>query len=264
LPDTIATLSLAVLSPPRPRVAIGLAAVVLALGNAACGELPDPRAPDAVDRATLSGGSEGGPAARAWTNEASIDGPSCRAELVRQGVRFRNLPDRDAPDERGCGMPHGVVVEEGPSGVVYSPPLMVDCSFALELGRFERIVQDEALRHLRAPIGKITTMGSFSCREKRSHGLSEHAFGDAMDVGGFQPRALAPPKKSPPTITVLHDYPLGSDTGVGGHFLHAVLARLRAEPAFGVVLGPEDNADHRNHFHVDRQYRTRAAWLSTR
>src|SRR5688572_22304976 len=87
--------------------------------------------------------ASGGAAARAPAPEAApgpqwqhlsgkADGAACRAALRDAGVRFRALPDRDAPDRRGCGVPHGVVVTRGPSGVSYGA-LTIDCSLALEL-----------------------------------------------------------------------------------------------------------------------------------
>jgi hypothetical protein len=178
------------------------------------------------------------------------DGAACRAALREAGVRFRPLPDREAPDRRGCGVPHGVILTRGPSGVSYGA-LTVDCSLALELVRVERVFQEEAQAQFGKPLTRVETLGSYHCRPKRGGyqapvgWMSEHAFGNAVDVAAFAgpgwrasvARDYRPDLPEPPTRE--------------GRFLRRVQARLRHDTALTRVLGPDFNAEHRDHFHLD-------------
>ena len=107
-------------------------------------------------------------AIRQWENAASVDGDACRAALTERGYRFSSATDVAKPDAQGCGVPHGVVVRRGPTGVTYAPPLRVDCSLALKLEDVERIVQEEATTHLKSPVVRIRNLGAFACRKRRS------------------------------------------------------------------------------------------------
>jgi hypothetical protein len=191
--------------------------------------------------------------ARQWANASSTDGAACRAELKALGVKFTNVADHDHPDRRGCGIPHGVIVTRGPTGITYSPALLVDCSLAATLPEVERIVQDAAGRHLGAPIVRIDTLGTFACRHRTSMWggdvLSEHALGLAVDIGAFVP-------KKGRAVSVVRDYELGAaDPKAPGAFLRDVYWRLKRESDLSFVLGPEYNEAHRNHFHLDRGLR---------
>jgi hypothetical protein len=69
--------------------------------------------------------------------------------------------------------------------------------------------------------------------------MSRHAQGLAIDVAGFE---LADGR----VIRVAEDW---SGSGAKREFLHA-LAR-RACAYFNVVLTPDSDSDHENHFHLD-------------
>ncbi len=71
------------------------------------------------------------------------------------------------------------------------------------------------------------------------HGISEHAFGNALDIAGF---TLADGRK----ISVQHGWH-GTPEEQG--FLHDV--QLYACETFVTVLAPGYNAAHYNHIHVD-------------
>ena len=157
-------------------------------------------------------------------------------------------------------MPFGVVVRRGPTGIQYSPPLQIDCSFAEQLGGIETIIQQEAEALLGAPIVRIRTLGSYVCRGKigsprGGKELSEHASGNAVDVAAFQT------KKSWRWITVAKHYPLQGEDTPEAQFLARVQQRLRRESVLTRVIGPNFNAFHRDHFHLDRG---RPWWLEAR
>jgi hypothetical protein len=188
-------------------------------------------------------------AADEWARLASLDGAACRQKLVELDVHFRSLPDQIAPDVHGCGIPHGVLVLRGPTGITYSPPLQIDCSMALELPVIERAIQDQAEAHLGSPIRTVTTFGTYSCRKVRggwTGKLSEHAFGNAIDFGAF-----APGKGR--TVSVGRDYRLDQDAPDDrGLFLRGIFHALRQDSGLTYVIGPETRADHHDHIHVDR------------
>ena len=69
--------------------------------------------------------------------------------------------------------------------------------------------------------------------------MSEHAFGKALDIAAFR---LVDGR----SISVLDDY---YDKGAKGAFLREI--HQKACDLFDVTLGPDYNADHANHFHLD-------------
>jgi hypothetical protein len=187
---------------------------------------------------------------RQWSHVADADGQACRDALKEAGVKFRSGADQAEPNKQGCGIPHAVVVTKGATGIAYSPALTVDCSMALALVDFERLVQEEAERELGTTITRIRNLGSFACRNRKgwtSSKLSEHAFGVALDISAFEP-------KKGRAITVLKDYELGTyePKEPRGRFLFNVLVRTRRDTPMTHIIGPEYNAAHRDHFHVDR------------
>lgn len=188
----------------------------------------------------------------AWSLAAREDGAACREALTSAGFKFRAYPDKAQPDKNGCGIPHAVVVSKGPTGITYDPPITVDCSLARALESVERIVQEEAETHLHSRITRIGNLGGFACRPRNSRrgaSLSAHAFGSAVDIASFHPQ------KGTPAI-IVRDYaepkrptPAQEDRR---NFLHAVFRRLRRGADLTYAVGPDFNASHRDHFHLDR------------
>ncbi|MCK6589527.1 MAG: extensin family protein [Polyangiaceae bacterium] len=191
-------------------------------------------------------------AKRQWENLASVDGAQCREELKKTGAVFRALRDREKPDHKGCGIPHGVILTKGPTGITYAGPLMIDCSLALALPSIEKVIQEEAVKHLGEPITRITTLGSYSCRSVRGwkERISQHAIGNALDMAAFS-------TKGGVKASVMRDYEMGVESPAKprGRFLRAIYRRLWSEGDVARVLGPEWDAAHRDHFHLDRGLR---------
>ena len=73
--------------------------------------------------------------------------------------------------------------------VALSPPPIVTCDMIAALHRWlERDVQPLARKHLGAPIVRIETMSSYSCRNaygRAGSRLSEHGKANALDIGAF-------------------------------------------------------------------------------
>jgi hypothetical protein len=118
----------------------------------------------------------------------------------------------------------------------------VACPLANAFAGWARYGVDRAARQiLGSPLVRIETMGSYSCRNVAGTGRpSAHALAQAIDVSGFM---LADGRH----ITVLGDWSAGTDRD-------RMFLRVIHESAcrrFGTVLGPDYNAAHRNHFHLE-------------
>jgi hypothetical protein len=103
-------------------------------------------------------------------------------------------------------------------------------------------VRPAAREYLGADVVRIETFGTYNCRNvkgARSGKLSEHAFGNAVDVSAFI-------LKDGRRISVLNGWNGSADE-------RAFLRRLHQSACkrFGTVLGPNYNAAHANHFHFD-------------
>ena len=185
-----------------------------------------------------------------WADSAD-DAAACRDALRAAGVTFRALPDRAKRDAQGCGIPHPVFVTKGPTGITYAGPLLIDCSLARELPDIERVIQEQAVASLGERIVRVETLGSYSCRPKRGarrEGLSEHALGNAVDLAAFRGKGA----KAWASVALHYDPDGKRPPTAAGDFLHALQQHLRLETRLTRVLGPDWNASHRDHFHIDR------------
>ncbi len=189
-----------------------------------------------------------------WANASALDREACLAALKamkESGAKLTVHPPQTKPNKLGCGMPQPVTVTKGPTGIVHSPPLVIDCSLAQELPKIEAILQEEARAELGAELRKVQNLGSYACRKSNGPAtrawagravMSEHAFGLAIDMNAFGPAKGR-------AVTVLKDW--GKDDG-RGRFLSHLRRRLKAETAVTHVVTPDYNAAHRDHLHVDR------------
>ena len=168
------------------------------------------------------------------------DPPACRAALATSGMRHAAQPDRRVDGE--CGWRDAVRITATPTPV--SQPFVLACPAAVALALWERhSVQPLARRLLGAPVVRIDHVGSFACRNiggEAGGRRSEHASANALDIAGF---ALA----NGDTIRVARDW---SADNPRGRFLREV--HTRACRFWNVVLGPDYNAAHRDHLHLDR------------
>jgi hypothetical protein len=138
--------------------------------------------------------------------------------------------------ETGCGIEDPVRVRSV-DGVRLSAPILVDCRTAEALLTWVQTGARPALAGRGGGLARLDVMGDYACRGRNNQAgqrLSEHGRGRAVDVGGL---TLADGSQ----ISVLEDWP-----GQGLREMHAA-----ACGPFSTVLGPEANAFHRNHFHLD-------------
>ena len=170
-----------------------------------------------------------------WLMEGDV--PACLQALERAGVAVRpQVPRREPPD---CSREGTVEVSKlWRAGL---DPEVMQCGIALRLYLFERHgLQPLARRYFGSAVERITHFGSYSCRRKRGGGsMSEHATANAFDISGFR---LA----NGQVVSLKKDWTSG---GPSSRFLRDV--RINACLQFNMVLGPDYNADHADHFHVD-------------
>jgi hypothetical protein len=103
-------------------------------------------------------------------------------------------------------------------------------------------VQPAARRWFGQPVVEIKQISAYSCRSmnsQRGAPISEHAFGNALDVAAF---TLADGRK----ITVRDGWHGTPEERAFLHDAHASACRL-----FATVLAPGSNAFHYDHMHVD-------------
>lgn len=170
----------------------------------------------------------------------------CKALLADIEVTLKPV----APIRKGeCGTPAPVrvsavgVSQDKKGGVKIKPAATLNCKFT---ARFANWVRDElqplAQQHLGAKVKTIHNMSSYSCR-RRYNGtttkISEHALANALDIGGMT-------LTNGVEVSVLKHW---DEHAEKSDFLKAV--HKSACEAFVVVLGPEANEAHKNHFHFD-------------
>ena len=115
------------------------------------------------------------------------------------------------------------------------------CAIAARLYMWEHtVVQPAAQKYFREPVIEILHFGSYSCRNMRgSSSISEHATANAFDISGFR-------LKSGKLISIKQQWQGSSQDA---RFLHEL--RNGACDYFNLVLSPDYNVDHADHFHVD-------------
>jgi hypothetical protein len=176
------------------------------------------------------------------------------AALSEAGVRYRLAPVAATTTKQGvtCHMPDGVRVFRGGTGIRYAKPLHVNAGFALRLVAFEKIVQETAQTYLKQPVKRIEHLGTYVCRHVAGTAgtLSEHALGNAIDVSGFV-------LKNGVRVNVKRHYVKMGFTPKSPEeqFLRALVARLRSEQTFSVMLTPDWDKRHHNHLHLDASRR---------
>ncbi len=183
------------------------------------------------------------PARRPSTPRPLVTGPElrqCLADLDALHVRYRRLPDQNFPG--GCQQIGTVQISDIGIPVTNLGP--VTCPLARAMTHWVReAVQPAARVWMSSQVTKVETLGSYSCRPVNGvagNKLSEHAFANAVDVSGFD---FANGRQ----VTVLAAWN-GQDPD-GHDFIRAAFGSGCRH--FTKILGPQANALHANHFHLD-------------
>lgn len=176
----------------------------------------------------------------------------CLAALAQTGMQYDVLPDRTTAP--GCGFENAVRLKS--AGVRIGAPLSLSCPMALSFFMWEKhALQPAAQQHFGQRVAAIDHLGSYACRNiNRGEGAppngpggsrSRHATADALDIAGF---TLENGQK----ITVLKNWPrTAAGSADGPQALMLTDAHSGACKFFNGVLGPDYNAVHRDHFHLE-------------
>jgi hypothetical protein len=185
------------------------------------------------------------PAARAG------GGPgACYRALDARGVAWTHA---DRP-----GIDLGVEVEGPLGGVTYQAfsgkPLVLDCSLVVSLA-------EAGPYFVALGIDRVTFSSAYQVRNVRgTRRRSKHSFGLAIDVHTFHGPELG-------TVNVERDFEqglgdaadcVGQPLTQGGAVLKRLECQLVASGLFDLVLNPDYDSDHYNHFHLQaRRWRDR-------
>jgi hypothetical protein len=177
----------------------------------------------------------------AWRTQAEN---TCLAQhRIAQSEYIQPANEMSGPGICGLTRPFKVTALQN-GAVAFNSTATLDCSMIAELDQWLLdIVQPAAQARFGVPVVQINSMGSYSCRGMNNQAgarLSEHAFGNALDIGGF---VLADGR----TIAIVHDWTRGDEQTQA--FLRDVHGG--ACDHFTTVLGPGSNVFHYNHIHVD-------------
>jgi len=166
---------------------------------------------------------------------------SCTAELDRRGVAWK-------PAKRP-GIAQAVEITGPLGGVqhVSHQPLVIDCSLAVSL--------DEAGRYLRElGVEQASFSSAYSRRNVRgTNRPSKHSFGLAIDVHALGGASLG-------SLRIDRDYEqgLGDDVDCvgrpltqGGAILKILQCQLARSGLFHLVLSPDYDDAHHDHFHLE-------------
>ncbi|MEJ1161537.1 extensin-like domain-containing protein [Prosthecomicrobium sp. N25] len=186
-------------------------------------------------------GSWFGPQREAWRSEAES---RCLASgQVRVTAYVQAMTEYDGPGACGADRPFRVSAF-GDGAVGVRPTASLNCPMTAALDTWiQQVVQPQAMATVGQPVTEIKVLASYGCRRinGRAYGsMSEHAYMNALDVGSF---VFADGSEA----SVLKGY------RANGSPAQAFLQGVGAESCsiFNTVIGPDGDAQHQDHFHLD-------------
>jgi hypothetical protein len=166
---------------------------------------------------------------------------SCRNRLKKLGVEFEDVA-RIAKG-RSCGIDYPIELTGLSGGIDIKPSVKLNCQVTEAFAKWVKneLAPSARYRYL-SGIKTIKPLGGYSCRtmnSKRGNPMSEHARGNAIDVGKFV-------LKSGKEIDV-------RKPGFFAFREKGLLKAVRSDSCkyFSTVLGPGSDANHKDHFHFD-------------
>lgn len=170
-----------------------------------------------------------------------VDLKQCLRQLDHlEGLAYRRLPDKVAGPS--CGLRGAVEVRN--IGVVVKGIGPLSCPMTARLHEWIRKgLQPAARDRFGQEVVAIESYGTYACRPRNNMAgaqPSEHSWANAIDLAAFR---LADGRR----VSVLKDWD-GEDKAAR-KFLRDL--REAGCKRFNLVLGPDDNAQHRDHLHFD-------------
>jgi hypothetical protein len=210
--------------------------ILLALGAAGC----------ATTEMRPTGETPDKPAQKArFTPTQGLPHADADAQLQALGIQYRRVPDVES--ERGCQIENAVEIT-AVGNVKLTRPALLTQDMAIRLGRWVKdVLEPEAKKTFGSQLAAMDVGGSYSCRNiygkpfggRFAGHLSEHAFANAIDIGGFR---LADGRD----VEYLKHW---HRAGHSSTFLQNT--SLAACEIFNTTLTPDYDRFHRNHIHLD-------------
>ena len=171
----------------------------------------------------------------------------CLNAMAQTAMQYDLLPDRTTGP--GCGFDNAVRLRA--ASIRFGAPLSLSCPMALSFFMWERhALQQSAVAAFGQRVVAVDHLGSYACRNvNRGEGAvvegarSRHATADALDISAF---VLEDGRRI--SVTQWLDARTSRDTSAS-QWLRA--AHTGACRFFDGVLGPDYNAAHRDHFHLE-------------
>ncbi|MEP9374032.1 extensin family protein [Mesorhizobium sp. KR1-2] len=162
---------------------------------------------------------------------------ACRKRLVSLGVSFEERPSESDPE--GCAVPYPLAVKTLGKAIDIAPDVVMNCAMAEAVARFATdSISPAAQAAYGEELKSVSDASGYACRPRNgTTTLSEHAFGNALDIGRF-------------TLskgTEVDVVPAPEEKAA--KFLADI--RKAACGPFKTVLGPGSDADHTRHLHLD-------------
>jgi hypothetical protein len=183
--------------------------------------------------------------------DAPPDVSPCIAELVARGIDFQLATNpMDSPDggTEVCDVRDPVRIAGRVGGVDFRyadfdanvGTLFVTCEAALAIHDTARVARSLGIR-------AFTHLGTYNCRYiGGTQRLSQHAFANAIDLSGVETDGGA-------QYTLIDHWERGvaNPTTPGGMLLKQLANELHRQTVWNIILTPEYNSAHWDHFHVD-------------
>ena len=185
--------------------------------------------------------------AASWTTSTEqarpLVDPQCPLRLERLGALFQSSPD--FVEDSGCQNQGAVGVEGFGGGVSLSGRVVVACPVAEATALWLRnVVQTEALETFGTRVVGLSNVSGYSCRMRSGGYISEHGFANAIDIGTFH-------FEDGRRVNVEGGW-RRNGTAIGD-LTADWFARINegACDFFQLVLNPNSDAAHQDHFHFD-------------
>lgn len=176
-----------------------------------------------------------------FTGRMPADEVACRQRLKKLKVQFTDIPR--ISNGKACGIDYPIELSGLSGGIEVKPAVKLNCKVTEAFAQWVKneLAPSARYRYL-SGIKRIKPLGGYSCRtmnSKRGNPMSEHARGNAIDVGRFV-------LKNGKEIDV-------RKPGFFAFREKGLLKAVRSDSCkyFTTVLGPGSDPQHKDHFHFD-------------
>ena len=176
--------------------------------------------------------------------ESDEEFEACTARLAALGASFEPAAPVSTDKDADCGIARPLAVAEIVPGVALQPDAVMRCATAVALAEWTAESVVPAARALpgSGELAAINHGSTYICRRRNNRPtgkLSEHSFGNAVDVMGFEFTSGDP----------LRIEPREPEASPEGRFQRTV--REASCEHFTTVLGPGSDGSHADHLHLD-------------